>query len=146
MGVYASVSDVASEFKTITFGAATPVKDTEVDAFIEQFEAYADARLSGTYTVPITGTNSLKIMKMITVWCVADRVREIMQVKNIGAPEVQQGTRPMNSCYEAKKILEQIRMKDVILTDAVALSDSGFDSFTSKNGLENFYKKDVDQW
>lgn len=147
MGAYASVNDVKSEFKNLTISTDTPITTSEVNSFIDQEEAYVNSRLSGLYEIPITGTESLKIMKMITVWCVADRIREIMQVKNISEPKVQQGTRAGGSCKRAREILKELRSRDTVLEDAVFKStDGGFDSFTVQQGLENKFKKNVDQW
>ena len=153
---YCTVSEVASEFKDVTFNSSSTVTDTEVSGFIDQQTEVIDARLSSKYDVPIVEADSpksFKILKMICIWCVADRVRQIMQVKEIGDEKLKQGTRAPNSCKKAEALLEQILNGKLPLQDANLLSSAdGFSGFASESDFDIHFKRSenssdpVNQW
>ncbi len=147
---YATNAQVASEFKSITFSSSSTVTNTEVDRFIDEADAEINSVISGKYVVPIVQVDSpesFKIVRMISIWLVADRVRQIMQVKPISFSNVEQGTRPSNSAAAARKLLEKIRTGGIELDDAeLASINQGFRSFSIDDDLEHTFKKGVDQW
>lgn len=147
MGDYASSGDVTSEFKDITFGASTPVTSTEVDNFIDEAESEINSRLSLKYVVPITGTVSLKLMKMITVWMVAERLRAILEIKEVTQDEQGQDVRPAKGRKEALQIIGDILKTKMKLTDAeLATSHSGVKSFATSLDNPHTFKRNCDQW
>lgn len=87
---YATNSDVASLFRDITFDANTAVTDSEVDSIIEEVEAEINALLYDHYVVPITGTESLKIMKTISRYKAAHVVKTILEANEQYSDKVQE--------------------------------------------------------
>jgi phage gp36-like protein len=144
---YSTTAQVASEFKDITFNATSAVTDTEVDRFIEEADAEIDGRVGKRYEVPVTGTASLKILRTISIGIVADRIRDILELKNPTMPELEQGIRPKSSAAKARKMLEQISKGDLLLSDAtLANAHMGMKSFAVDEGLEYEYQSGVPQW
>ena len=145
---YSTVSEVASEFKDVEFTATTKVTDTEVLRFIDEAEALINGLVSCKYVVPIlTGPSpeSFKILRMVEIWLVADRVRQIMQVKDISVTKVQQGTRGPNSKKAAMDLLKKICDGTLKLTDAVLASSSdGVTGFLAGTDFDFTFCRDGD--
>ncbi len=70
---YSTNSDIQSEFKSLTYNS-NGITSAEVDAFIEQEDAFIDGIVGRKYETPVTGTYALRIMKTISVQLVASRV------------------------------------------------------------------------
>lgn len=142
---YATKEDVAKEFVNITFDSTGKVKDTDVDSWIAEEEAFANGKIGLKYVTPVTGTESLLIMKKITVMLVAHKVRFKLDVKTINEQLDQGGITDLRS--QAIKMLEKISLGKHLLPDAALRStNDGVSSFTVKAGEKNFFKKGVDQW
>ena len=77
---YSTNSDVQSEFKSLTYNS-NGITSAEVDAFIEQEDAYIAGIVARKYEPPITGTYALRVIKTISVQLVASRVKRILAVK-----------------------------------------------------------------
>ena len=147
---YATVAQVASEFKSITFSSTTLVTDTEVTRFIAEADAEINAYIGSKYETPIDETehpNSFILVRQISIWLVADRVREVMQMKNLTPEEIEQGVRPPSSRKAALDLLKKIQKGEINLSDAdLVNTDAGVKSFAVDNNLEHTFKRNVDQW
>lgn len=148
---YATVSDVESEFKDLDFSLAnSKVSSAEVTTFIGQADAEITARISKKYTTPIVEADSpesFKILKMISVWIVADRVSDILEIKRVTSDEAKLAVRPESSARKARKLLDDIVKGDLPLVDAtLASSHDGFKSFNVDNSIEHFFDATKQQW
>jgi hypothetical protein len=147
---YATSSDIAAQFKNITFGAGKAITDTEVDSFIEQEEAVINATISNRYEVPTTGTEAVKILKNISVAYVAFRVATILNLKkDVPIPEkfAPQILNEGAKYKEAKEQLKAIQSGKIILRDAVALTtEQGVKSYNAVNSISSLWERDTKQW
>lgn len=146
---YATNAQVASEFKNITFSATSSITLDEVDRFIEEADAYIDSKLSQKYVTPITGTTSLILVRQISVWLAAQRVKDIMRVKS-GATEKDQGvgkTKIRRLDDMAKEMLSDILNDKLELPDA-SLKDTseGVYSYVYHNNIDHKFDMENDQW
>lgn len=143
MGTYADTDDVASEFKGITFSATSRVTTTEVGNFIDEAEARIEAKLGMIYSIPITGTKSLLIMKTLVVQSVKARILDILYVKT-GNPEADQGGSGSASLYkEVKETIADLVSKKMLLIDASLLSGKGWASYQNDNDIDPVFTKDT---
>jgi len=147
---YASASDVASEFKNITFDANSAVTETEVNAFIEEEEAIINATISNRYEVPVIGTEAVKVMKSISIAYVAYRVAKIINLKkDVPIPKemVSQVLNEGSAFKKAEKQLMAIQSGKIVLNDAVARSTGqGVESFNATNSILPLWTRDTKQW
>ncbi len=149
---YSTNAQVASEFKSIAFSGTTSVTTTEIDRFITEADEVINSRIGLKYSLTDDITLALNplsfpILRQISIWLVADRVREIMQVKDIGDDRIKQGARAPNSAARADKMLNQIVDGTLLLRDVdLNTTHDGFKSFATDEGLEHQFKKNVDQW
>lgn len=142
---YATVANVTSEFKNITFSVSSPVTTAEVERFIEEADAHIEGVLSQKYVTPITGTTSLIIVRQISIWLVVQRVKDILAVKSGNqSANQEQGERLDNL---AKDMLKDIIDENILLSDATLLdnSDGAFD-YNSNNNITQTFKAGEDQW
>lgn len=86
---YATVDQIRSMFRQIKISAATGDDSTEtvvttedVDEFIEEVESELNAKLSLYYITPITGTESLKIMRRIVRMKVSHIIKGVLEVQD----------------------------------------------------------------
>lgn len=147
---YATSTDIASEFKNITFDSSSAVTDAEVDGFIEQEEAVINATISNRYEIPVTGTEALKVLKKVTIDYVACRVAKILNLKkDIPIPEkfVPQTLNECAAFRESQKLLFKIRDGKMILADAEAVSsEQGVKSYNASNNICPLWERDTKQW
>lgn len=142
---YCTSSDVTKEFKNITFSATSSVTSDDVTEFISQADAFINSQLANKFSVPITGTEALKIVKRLSIWLVTGRIKSILKVKT-GQDIGDQGT-DSDLIKMAKDELKDISKGKASLIDAPLFSTSdGVKSFAVDEGLEFTFKKDVDQW
>ena len=141
---YSTNSDIQSEFKSLTYNS-NGITSAEVDAFIEQEDAYIDGIVGRKYVTPITGTYALRIMKTISVQLVASRVKRILAVKT-GIASTDQDS--MGDLFQmAKTKLDDIAEGRLILSDAVlARASDGVDSFAVSDDIKHIFKRDEQQW
>lgn len=127
--MYCTNTEVASDFKNITFSATSTVTDTEVDEFIAQESAFIDSMICSVYQVPVTGTNALLLLKKICLHLVADRVRHVLYTKT-GQDNKDQDTKGLKSLSrDPRGDLKKIQEGTLKLGDAVALTTNiGFDT------------------
>jgi len=147
---YATATDIEAEFKNITFDTSSAITETEVTEYINQEEAYINAIVSNRYEIPITGNEARKILKNISIACVAYRVAKVLNLKkDVPIPEkfVPQAINEGAAYREAKKKLEMIQKGKVILDDATALSSQqGVKSYNASNNILPIWERDTRQW
>jgi len=142
---YALATDVQSEFRKLDVSGSTSVNSTEINTFIEQADAFINAKLYDYYVTPITGVESLKIIKMICVWLVADRISNILRMSKGTEASKKDGT---YSSYkkQAMNMIDDIQKDKLKLTDASAKGDSSPTSFAVQNDIDPIIERDTDQW
>ena len=141
---YSTNSDIQSEFKSLTKNS-NGIPSAEVDAFIEQQDAFIDGIVGRKYETPVTGTYALRIMKTISVQLVASRVKRILAVKT-GIASTDQDS--MGDLFQmAKTKLDDIAEGRLILSDAtLARASDGVDSFAVSDDIKHIFKRDEQQW
>lgn len=154
MGTYASSSDIASEFKSIDFSASNAViSTTEVNNFIDQEEAAIESEVATVYTVPVTGSKAIQLMKLMTIMMVKARILDILTVKS-GKQTTDQGG---STSLDLRKrvfggegedgMIQRIRKKDLRLVDAIlAETTAGVTSYNVNNNITPIFKRDCAQW
>jgi len=146
---YATSAHISSEFKDITFSASTKVTDTEVDRFIEEADAEIDSVLSKRYVTPITGSVSLILIRQISIWLVAQRVKDILVVKT-GVKGSDQGNLRNDDIRldrKAKNMLQDIVNEKLDLVDATFLDSSGgVSSYNVDNNIGHVFDRESNQW
>ena len=141
---YSTNSNIQSEFKNLTYTSGG-ITSAEVDAFIEEEDAFIDGIIGRKYVVPATGTYALRILKTISIQLVVSRIKRILAVKT-GRPELDQDS-SSNLFAMAKTKLDDIAAGRLILSDAtLGNATDGVDSFAVSDDLEHIFKRDVDQW
>ena len=141
---YCLNSDIASEFKNITFNASTSVTDTEVDELIAQSDEIIDGYLTNKYTVPITGVKALKVVKRISIGLTVQRLIPILRVKT-GVDKLDRDTQSIST--NAERLLKDIISGSLDLSDAEkASTGQGFKSYANDNSLEHKFQRGIDQW
>lgn len=144
--MYCESSHISGEFKGITFSASTAVTSTQVERFIEEADAEIDAKVGLKYVTPVTGTESLKVLRSISIAIVASRVRAILEVKTADS-RTEQAVRGGDPAKVAREKLDQIVKGTLLLSDAsLRSSGQGMRSFNSDNAEEHTFKKNRDQW
>jgi phage gp36-like protein len=144
---YCTQGHIESEFKDITFGAATPITDSDVARFIAEADAEIEGVLSQKYVVPVTGTTALIILRQISIMLVKARIQEILQVKTGQSDSEQEAT--TNPAKKARDTLDLIQKGKMGLVDAtIATTGDGVRSYTSENSttFEPTFKRDQEQW
>jgi hypothetical protein len=153
---YCTNVEVASNFRNLTFGATTKLTDTEVDAWIAEADAEIDGRIGVKYVTPVTGAQSLLIIKSICTALVSDRVRMTLpnEPPSDALDEKDKGKNPVlaQSRAEAERKLRMIVDNKLLLPDAdLVSSKDGVGSFASDNAQEHIFKRQqcpepADQW
>jgi len=142
---YCSASNVTNEFKSITFDSNTPVTSSDIAEFIAQIDAYIDGKLYFRYTTPITGANSLLILKSISTYLVASRVSKILELKT-GETDKNQLVIDKNK-KDATNMLKEIFDGSLVLSDATLRSaNCGVYGYTYDNDVEASVNVTDDQW
>jgi len=147
---YATVVEIASEFKSITFDSNSALTDTEVGAILDQTDALINAHVTQRYVTPITGDESLLILKKIEIDFVAYRVAKILNLKKeIPLPDnvVIQDLNSGAAFKTSSKMLERIFEGKILLPDApLNTSATGFSDYNSTNSVEPIFERDIQQW
>jgi hypothetical protein len=143
---YSTVSNIQDEFKSVTFSASSTPTDTAVGRFITEADAEIDARIGLRYDTPVTGANSIIILRQISIGLVAQRVKDILRITT-GSASAEQLHRDRDLAKEARKKLDDIVDGKLLLSDATAASSGqGVYSFNVANEEEHTFEKGVDQW
>jgi len=141
---YCSVTEVASEFKDISFDADSSITETEIEDFIDQESAFIDAKIAEKYETPVTGTSALLVLKKICIAVVAYRAKLILAVKT-GEDSVDQETRA--NYQMVSKMISDIAAGKTVLSDATrATAHDGFASYNSDQLIEPVFDVTSQQW
>jgi hypothetical protein len=141
---YSLNTDVQAEFKNLTY-SSNGITSAEVDEFISQEDAYINGIVGRKYETPVTGSDSLKILKTISVQLVAARVKRILAVKT-GIAETDQDSSTNLQAMALKK-LDEIALGKLLLSDAtLGRASDGVNSFAVSDDLSHIFKRDVQQW
>jgi phage gp36-like protein len=145
---YAASADVVGEFKDLTVASSgTAISTDDMTRFLAEADAEINSRLSVKYTTPITGTESLLLMRQIAVWLVKDRIERITEVKTGRPVDAQKGQTPTSLRSQALELLKSICEGKIKLTDAtLASTGDGVGSYSSENGTEHIFDRDTQQW
>jgi len=144
---YCTEADVKIEFKNILWDTPGGIASTTITEWCDQESAIIDSYLSKVYTVPITGTQSLKTVKKIAIMLVSCRVKKTLQVKEIPpATQDQVG----EDCKKAYELLESLVEMELLLSDAIVIVGTvtgigGVWSNVSEN-IPCVFDKDKCQW
>ncbi len=141
---YSLYTDVVNEFKNIdiTNGVIT---ETKINEFISQADAYIDGRIGLIYQTPVTGTNSLLILKKISIGLTAQRIANILELKSVVAEGDQ--AIPKDLIAEAKEDLQLIVDRGLLLSDADEVTTTGgVSSYTGENTVERTFQQGTQQW
>jgi len=150
---YCIVSDVQSMFKNITFAATDAITDTEVSNWIDEESAILDSLLRARYNIPLTGTNSLEVLKKVCAFIVAGRVDVILnQSTGINAEKIQYS----ETLWDQGKMLWKGIKDNTIVLDDIDLKTPIADTYVSRQGntevpcyddvIKPFFHKQEVQW
>lgn len=142
---YSTVEEVSSEFKDVTFSTTTSVTTADVTRFIAEADAEIDARVGLVYVTPIEATAALKVLKLISVGLVANRIKSILAVKT-GSDKADQGEKKSGDPFRA--MLREIVEGTMALQGATKnVAGDGVKSYSSSSVCEaHTFKKGEAQW
>lgn len=142
---YCVLAQVIAEFKDVNISVTTPVTVADVNRFIEEADACIDSSLSQRYTVPVTGAQSLIVVRNLSIMIVAQRIKDILKVKTGKEDANQDGRGNLRGLAEKK--LKAIVDRAINLTDATEKSaGAGVKSYTSSNDVPHIFERGTDQW
>ena len=143
---YSTPTQVVEEFKDLQVALASSVITTaKLTRFIEEADAEIDSILSTKYAVPIVGASALIQVRTISIWLVADRVKEILKVKN-AATEVSQDVRGSLREQALKRLQDIVKGVLPLLDQDLASTSDGISSFNVSSGQEHQFRKGENQW
>jgi phage gp36-like protein len=142
---YAESSHITAEFADVTFSASTKVSTDDITRFLAEADAEINTRLCNRYAVPITGTESLVLMRMIEIWLVKHRIMGILKVKTPIAKADQGGETDLRT--QAIEMLKQLSDGELLLSDAPrATSEEGVKSYSADEEVDHVFQRGEDQW
>ena len=143
---YSVYADVALEFPGHTFSVSgTRILTGTLTEWISQADAYIDSRIGLIYSTPATGTESLKVLKNISIQLVAHRVDVNLQIKTPEEDLAQGG--PKSRKALADKMLQDIVDRKTLLSDATLVNSAGaVSSYAESNSKTFTFTKGTDQW
>lgn len=131
---YSVESDIEAKFKAVDFSSSTACTSAQVSGFISDADAYIDSKLARKFAVPITATESLKIIKQISVLLACHEVRRKLEVKTGETGKNQDGARSERK--QALDMLEEILQGNILLINtSLAVSGGGFKSYNRDNSI-----------
>lgn len=146
---YTTFAEISSDFKDTTFAATGNVKDAEVTQFIVEADALINSYIGKVYVLPVTpACEGLQLLKMLSRSLVVQRVKGIMEVRQMVITEANQEIIAQYfTVRQVMKILESLRDKEQTLVGAELLAGtSGFYSKNYADDVEPVIKKDERQW
>jgi len=140
---YSTNSDVVDEFKNLdTTGKITLEK---INSWILQADAYINGRIGLIYQTPVTGEESLEVLKEISIGFVAQRIAYVLETKSI-TPKGDQYI-PKNLIKQAEDRLSMIVNRKLLLSDATEVStDAGVSSYSGENTVTRAFDQSKQQW
>ena len=148
MPSYTSLQAVQAEFKSVQFTALTTITSTDVEGFIAEEEAHLDGEISAVYSVPVTGSQAVSIMKKLATMRVKARILDILPVKT-GKGDADQGAPGDGLREQVEKTLTKIIEKKMILPGATLReSSAGVKSYAVDEDLDHEFpaESDTDVW
>lgn len=145
---YATTTDIQNEFKSLDLSSSTTLTTAKVTQFLTDANAEIDCRLAPKYTVPITGSNALIIVKLICIYLVKHRCMEILRQSKTGTTS---GEEDAQTNYRAMglKMVDDIVKDKLILNDAtLATPADGVRSYSNDNSdsVTNTFQRSTKQW
>lgn len=145
---YSTSTEVQSDFKNLVFSTTTLVTTADVEGFITEADALINSYVGQKYTTPITAVgDALNLMKLCSRTLVRDRIKQIMEVKQLQNTTANQETRGGFGTSNVMKLLEKIAKGELKLADAAELIEGG--AFYSSNyacDVEPVFRKDCKDW
>lgn len=148
MAAYATTAEVQEEFKAIDFtSSTTAVTTTEIDRFLLEAQAEIHTYLATRYTIPITGTEALVVMRTISIWLVKSRIVMIMRQKQVDV-KGDQDVGPVSLRKQAIDWLKMLASGKMVLSDApvIATNHGGMDSYLAGKDFCYDFDRDKRQW
>lgn len=141
MTAYCTVSDIEDRFKALTISTTSAVNTTKAQALIDQYSAFIDARISKVYSVPVSGIEALKVLKLVCVSFVVAELEPIVS-QAVGEKKGREDT----MFKSAREMLSDIESGRLELTDATLRSTDSVSSGNVAGGVCPVFKKDRTQW
>jgi len=146
---YAAVADIQNEFRKITFDGSSDFTDVRIQGFLDEADAQINLCLSNKYVIPITGVQSLLVLKRIEIAIVSARVAAIIDLKQYQNQDkvIKQEFNKRDYATESMKLLKDLQEEKITLIDADLInSDYGMSSTLIDDCIQPIFKKYKDQW
>jgi len=148
---YAVVADVQAEFKSISFTSTTQVTTTKVGDWIAEADAEINSIIGIRYQTPVpSSTDAAKICKTISIWLVKDRIRGVLEIKQV-EDKVDQDVAGKSLRDRALEWAHNIAKGWQALPGALLITVSGgslggLESYNRSRDDSNEFRKGEDQW
>lgn len=152
---YCSRDNVTSVFKNLDVDVSgTAIIQSELDDWIEEASAYMDSFLAVQYSLPITGTSSLIMLRGICVDLVAYKVAITLNLKNdrsLPNGNIVQELSHASPYREAIKFLKSLKDGKVYLPDELPEETVGglsslYTEADYDTDINPIFKKTDQQW
>ena len=125
--MYCTVQDLESYFLNRSFKCGDYLTNGKADAFILADTVIIDASLRVRYTLPITDTDDLILLKTLNEWMVVGTIDDIFREKK----EDGSFERGRNTRKSALDMLKQIKNGDILLNSSSSTSVMKFNNVNS---------------
>lgn len=125
--MYCDVQDLESYFLNTTFKCGDYLTNGKASAFILADTAIINSFLRGKYTLPVTNTDDLVILKTINEWMVVGTIDDIFRERT----EDGSFDRGRNTRKQAMDMLKQIKNGDIVLNSTQSTSPIKFNNVNS---------------
>lgn len=132
---YCDTQDVKAYYLGKDFKFEDYITHSEVETFISQEAAYIDAVIAVKYTLPITHSSDLMLLKMINEKLVVGTIDEIFREKEKG--QAGEFDRPRNPRKEAKEWLKMISEGTMVLSTSQGESPIKYNALDSRGETPN---------
>lgn len=147
---YCAVADVQADFKNMDFSiSGSFITSATVTQFIKEADALINSYVGQRWVVPITGdTSSLALMSLLSRTLVSNRVRSILENKQITNTDANQNVKGKDfGVKDVMAMLISIKAGEVQLTGAsLLLASAGFYSNNQANNVPNKFHKGRKEW
>lgn len=145
---YCTQSDIESDFKGLIIAVGAVITPTLIADWIDQESAYIDARIGLRYITPITGIESLKLLKRICIFRVGERVKNKMEVKTNVTQKDSEEKYIENYVHTPNDDLSMIAKGTLLLKDATLINTAGagVSSFTADLCEPHLFDVRKQQW
>lgn len=147
--MYCTSDEIEKEFRDTDFDASGSVlTSSDVDEIIAQESRYIDGRIGNKYQTPVDPTDSpisFYILKRICIFFVADRVRSVLEVKNVTVALDQDVKVQYVATRKPNKDLDLILEGTLLLQDAEYATPGDGVSFEESESTTQFCRA-KEQW